>query len=323
MNIKISVVVPTYQRPALLLKCLRALITQKFNRDEYEILIVSDGPDAATAEVLNKWLKNKLHQVRYLTTPQKKGPAAARNYGWLAARGILIAFTDDDCVPNKNWLNAYWSRYIPGTDTAFTGKVIVPIPKRPTDFELNTAGLQTAEFITANCCCTKNSLEKIGGFDEQFTMAWREDSDLEFKLINQQITISHLDDAVVVHPVRQAPWGISIKEQKKTMFNALLYKKYPTLYRQKIQPQPAYKYYAVTLAFVVALGGLYLKMSALSITGFTIWTGLTVEFIIRRLMLTKRTFNHILEMAITSVAIPFLSLYWQFYGALKYRVLFI
>jgi len=46
-------------------------------------------------------------------------------------------------------------------------------------------------------------------------------------------------------------------------------------------------------------------------------------FIFRRQRLTKLTFNHILEMVLTSLFIPFLSIYWQFYGAIKYRVLFI
>ena len=71
-------------------------------------------------------------------------------------------------------------------------------------------------------------------------MAWREDSDLEFRLLQQGIPIWRLQNALVIHPVRKASWGVSLKEQKKGMFNALLYKKYPGLYRKKIQPRPGW-----------------------------------------------------------------------------------
>jgi glycosyltransferase involved in cell wall biosynthesis len=323
MSIKISVIVPTYNRPDLLLRCLRSLIAQKFNRDAYEIIIVSDGPDGLTEKRVTNWLKRRLHHVRYFVLPDKKGPAAARNYGWLHARGELIAFTDDDCVPDKNWLKAFYAKYTQGKEVAFTGKTIVPVAKRPTDYELNIAGLQNADFITANCCVNKKVLERTGGFDEQFTMAWREDSDLEFKLLNENIKIEKIEAAIVVHPVREAMWGVSIKEQKKTMFNALLYKKYPALYRQKIQAKPQLNYYLIILGFIIMITGFISKVPLLSIAGSILWVGLTLLFIIKRLLPTSLSVNHVFEMIVTSLIIPFLSIYWQFYGAIKYRVLFI
>jgi GT2 family glycosyltransferase len=201
--------------------------------------------------------------------------------------------------------------------------VIVPIGKRPTDFEQNTANLQTADFITANCACTKTALIKTGGFDEQFSMAWREDSDLEFKLMSNNIPIKKVESAVVVHPVRQCPWGVSIKEQKKTMFNALLYKKHPTLYLKKINQKTPVLYYCIIAAFIMMLAGLIIDAHNLALTGSAGWVGLTAYFIVKRLYVTKLTFSHIAEMIVTSFVIPFISVYWQWYGAVKYRVLFI
>ena len=323
MSIKVSVVVPTYNRPDLLLRCLRALVAQKLHRDEYEIIVVSDGPDGITEKRVTNWLKRRLHHLRYFVLPEKKGPAAARNFGWLNARAPLVAFTDDDCIPEKHWLQSFVSDYKSGAAIAFTGNTIVPISNRPTDYELNLANLQTADFITANCCVTKKALEQTGGFDEQFTMAWREDSDLEFKLIKENIPIVKIEQAIVVHPVRNVPWGISIKEQRKTMFNALLYKKYPALYRQKIQPSAPLNYYAIIAGFSLTVCGIAYNLKALSLPGLIIWLGLTITFIARRLMATRLSFKHVTEMVVTSVAIPFLSIYWQFYGAFKYRVLFV
>ncbi|MDF2431772.1 MAG: hypothetical protein JWP44_1403 [Mucilaginibacter sp.] len=323
MNIKISVIIPTYNRPILLLKCLKALIAQNFRKTEYEIIIVSDGPDCQTKKIMNEWQIRKRVNLRFFSLPAKKGPAAARNYGWLNARGSLVAFTDDDCVPDKNWLSSFYNRHKADGEIVMSGKTIVPISKNPTDYERNIEHLQTADFITANCCCTKKALSNAGGFDEQFTMAWREDSDLQFKLIKEGISIRKVNQAVVVHPIRQTKWGISIKEQKKTMFNALLYKKYPELYRQKIQPSPPIHYYITIIAFLGMLTGLIIKAPEMYIGGFMLWMGLSFLFLFRRLRTTTLAPSHLFEMAITSLCIPFISIYWQFYGAIKYRVLFL
>ena len=321
--ITVSIVVPTYRRPKLLINCLKALLLQKFDKHSYEIIIVSDGPDDDTAQVLKEWQTYDHPTMRYLPLPQKKGPAAARNYGWLNAKGSIIAFTDDDCLPDPHWLQEIVSNCDTNADVAITGRVIVPVGKRPTDYEQNTAHLQTADFITANCACTKNALAKAGGFDEQFCMAWREDSDLEFKFINNNIPIKKVESAIVTHPVRSSFWGVSVKEQKKTMYNALLYKKYPDLYRKKISQTSPVLYYCIIAAFLMMLAGIVTTQPALKLIGGAGWLGLTAWFIFKRLYTTKLSVSHITEMIVTSFIIPFLSVYWQWYGAVKYRVLFI
>ncbi|QHS58008.1 glycosyltransferase family 2 protein [Mucilaginibacter sp. 14171R-50] len=319
----VSIVIPTYRRPKLLTNCLQALLQQKFDKWLYEIIVVSDGPDEQTKQVVNKWAAYEYPQMRYLPLTVKKGPAAARNYGWLNARGKIIAFTDDDCTPDPHWLQELVKHCNPNQDVAITGRTIVPIGKNPTDYEQNTAHLQTADFITANCACTKNALIKAGGFDEQFSMAWREDSDLEFKLIDNNIPIKKVESAIVVHPVRSPAWGVSIKEQKKTMYNALLYKKHPTLYRKKISQTTPVLYYCIITAFIMMLAGIVSGQSAVTLVGCAGWLGLTAYFIFKRLYKTRLSVNHITEMVITSFIIPFVSVFWQWYGAFKFRVLFI
>lgn len=322
MGIKISVVIPTYKRPELLLNCLQAMLMQTLPVNEFEVIVISDGPDTISKAVVDSFINSNIH-VDYYELPNKRGPAAARNAGWKSASANLIAFTDDDCRPDKNWLKNILFAYKGEIDIAYTGMVIVPILGRPTDFEKNTTHLQTASFITANCCCTRSALMLAGGFDERFSMAWREDSDLEFKLILNHIPIFKLNDAVVVHPVRKAPWGVSIKEQKKGMFNALLFKKFPYLYRQKIQSSPAWDYYAIVIFFIMMWIGIVYGLKYLAIVSLWGYIFLEVRFIVRRLANTSLALNHIAEMVITSFVIPFTSIYWQLYGAFKYRVLFL
>ena len=318
---KISVVIPTFQRPHLLRRCLSALTEQSFDQKNFEIIVVSDGPDEMTKAVVADFLSTDRRFI-FLQMPIKKGPAAARNFGWTNANGILIAFTDDDTIPDKDWLQNFWLAYKGEKEIAYTGSIKVPLSATPTDYEKNTAGLETADFVTANCCCTKAALEKTGGFDERFSMAWREDSDLEFKLLLHQIPIVQVRDALVVHPVRQAPWGVSIKEQKKGMFNALLYKKYPELFRQKIQPSPPWNYYVMVAAIIVFVTAIITTALWLALLAFIVWLALFVSFLGRRLKHTSKVTAHVAEMIVTSLCIPFVSVYWQLYGAWRYKVLF-
>src|SRR5437588_2105099 len=135
---EISVIVPTYKRPQLLKKCLQALLKQKFDKHQYEVIVVSDGPDMETRSLVSSLAKNRVTPVRFLCLPIKKGPAAARNYGWLNAKSKVIAFTADDYLPDLDWLNEIAANIDPDTDEAITGRVTVPRSARPTDYEQNT-----------------------------------------------------------------------------------------------------------------------------------------------------------------------------------------
>lgn len=320
-ELKISVVVPTYQRPHLLIRCVNALLGQAFAAASYEIIIVSDGPDEATNVALSELSLKKFPTLLYYSLPAKAGPAAARNLGWLLAQGELVVFTDDDCIPAADWLSAMWNAYEleKREDVAFSGRTLVPINEEPTDYEKNISQLASAEFITANCACTKKALQKVRGFDERFRMAWKEDSDLQFKFIQNKIPIVKVSSAVVTHPVRKAPWGVSIKEERKRMFNALLYKKYPALYKQKIEPSPPWHYYAISFCLVLFITGAVAEKPVPEVAGLSGWLALTSWFAFKRLRSTSHSLNHVSEMVFTSAVIPVLSLFWKFYGSLKFR----
>ena len=299
---------------------------QQMRPYEYEVIVVSDGPDELTGQQVQKFNKAGLVNIRFLPLDKKKDPAAARNHGWRNALAELIAFTDDDCIPDANWLNSYVEHYYHKQNSvgsiAFTGRIKVPLSTTPTDFELNTAHLETAEFVTANCAGNRKALDITGGFDERFKMAWREDSDLEFKLLNHNIPIIKVEDALIVHPARAAKWGVSLKEQKKVMFDALLYKKYPELFRKKIQQQPAIPYYIIIGSFCVILVAGIVGFTNAALAAAIIYLFFTLRFIGKRLARTSHEPKHVAEMIVTSFAIPFLSIYWTLYGAWKYKVLY-
>jgi glycosyltransferase involved in cell wall biosynthesis len=319
----ITVVIPTYNRQELLHKCLSALQSQTLSKDAFEVIVVSDGADSATESAVNHFkIKNDL-QVRYFATQSKGGPAGARNLGWLQARAKIIAFTDDDCLPESSWLSEIIANNDGQQYVAFSGRTVVPMPDLVTDYALNTAHLENASFITANCAVTKAALIKVGGFDESFRAAWREDSDLHFKFIEHEIGIVKLNSAIVVHPVRSARWGVSLFEQNKGRFDALLYRKYPNLFKSTLHV-PIFNYYLILVVTCLLLYSIFFSVGGI-FTG--IWAILLLflygKFAYQRLHNRHKGFSQVVEIIVTSMLIPYLSIYWRLYGSVKYRVLYI
>lgn len=321
MSVEVSVVVPTYRRSRLLARCLAALREQELPPDRFEIIVADDGGDEATRSVVEESLRAGGANCRYLAVSGRHGPAAARNLGWRAARSAVVAFTDDDCLPQPGWLKAGLEAMTEGVD-AVSGRIVMPLRKRPTDYERDASGLTTGEFVTANCFCRKSALELVGGFDERFTSAWREDSDLQFSLLARGAAIVRAEAAVVLHPVRPAGWGISLFQQRKTQFNALLFKKHPELYRSRLAPFPrAY------LLVNAALGAAIVATPALSrgtiAAAWAIWAALTAQLCLERLRGTSRAPAHVLEMIVTSALVPPLSLFWHVRGLCRFRTFFV
>ena len=287
MSLRVSVVVPTCGRRLLLARCLEALERQTLAPETFEIIVVEDL--------------------------RRDGPAAARNRGWRQAKAPIVAFTDDDCVPRADWLRYGLQAFEERAD-AVCGRVVMPLSARPTDYERDAQRLERAEFVTANCFCRRRLLERIGGFDERFRLAWREDSDLHFRLLRRGARIVHEPRAVVVHPVRPASWGVSLSQQRKVMFDALLFKKHPRLYRERIRRSPRWDYYLMTGSL---FGGLFYPSL------FLLWLAFTARFAWQRLRGTSKSPRHVLEMIVTSIAIPPVALFWRLVGALKFRVAFL
>src|SRR5689334_12973636 len=272
MNPAVSVVVPTCGRPDLLRRCVAALETQSLASDAYEIIVVDD-------------------------TLTRRGPAAVRNIGWRRARAPIVAFTDDDTVPDRDWLARGLAAFAPDID-AVTGRIVMPLPATPTDYERNEQGLERAEFVTANCFVRREVLARLGGFDESF------------RLLEAGSRIARAPDAVVVHPVRPAAWGVSLRQQRKVMFDALLLRKHRALYRERIRRVPRWDYYAVVAA---------LALSPFWPPAIIIWIVLTARFCLYRLRGTSKAPAHIAEVVITSILIPPVSVFWRLVGALKFR----
>lgn len=346
-TLQVSVVVPTCGRVHLLQRCLASLVVQQLDTRLFEIIVVDDAIAGArssvvevggvTGRLVQEWAMRVMPHglmIRYLppTPPTAAhGPAAARNRGWRCAGGDIIAFTDDDTQARVDWLACGLAAFaapvifgavMPAVDAVW-GRIVMPLHGPATDYELDAKGLERAQFVTANCFCTKACLERIGGFDERFRLPWREDADLYFALLDHGAHILHVPSAVVVHPVRPAQWGVSLGQQRKILFDALLFKKHPAHYRAMIRKMPRWDYYVIVLALVLATATASVGRFTIAVVSASVWLLLTALFCLRRLRPATKTPAHVLEMIVTSALIPPLAVFWRIVGAVRFRVAFL
>lgn len=105
-ELDICVVVPTYRRPDRIARLITALGSQTLDPLRFEVVVVDDCSGDGTEEVLKDLAAKAPFPLHLLTSPVNGGPGAARNRGWRSARSDLVAFIDDDCMPDAGWLAA-------------------------------------------------------------------------------------------------------------------------------------------------------------------------------------------------------------------------
>jgi GT2 family glycosyltransferase len=107
VSVVFSVVVPTYERPALMARCLAALARQDYPRGRFEVVVVDDG---STRPLADSMPAPPADLAVSIVRIRNAGAAGARNVGAAAARGRWLAFTDDDCEPAPAWLRMLEAR---------------------------------------------------------------------------------------------------------------------------------------------------------------------------------------------------------------------
>ena len=188
---KLSVVVPTFEKPRLLERTLDNLAAQgRALHAEFEVVVVDDGSRDETPEIL-------LGQQERLPLvierpPQNEGRARARNRGWRAATGDVVLFLDDDILLQDGAINAH-IRAQSERSAVHLGEVLTdPSVVDSTLFGyLDTRGIMKRPpgsrvparyLLTQNVSLPRSALEAVGGFDERFVAYGFEDMDLAFRL---------------------------------------------------------------------------------------------------------------------------------------------
>ena len=319
---EVSVVLPTSGRVDLLDRCLDALMRQTLDGRRFEVIIVDDNPRHNIRQLVAVWRASageRGPELKYLPNNGPGSPAAVRNLGWRSARAPIVAFTDDDTVPSPSWLRHGLDAFTDNVG-AVSGRVEMPPTGALTDYQREARRLEQAEFSTTNFFCRKSILEQAGGFDERFHAGWPDD--FHFRLIKMQVNIARSHHALVVHPVRPAAWGASVWQLKHLVFDALLFKTHPQLYRQKKNPAPAWSHYLTVAALITCAAAAAAGSTVAALASGAAWAGMTALLSHKRLRGTSHSASHVVEVIFTSALIPPAAVFWRLAGALKHRVRF-
>jgi glycosyltransferase involved in cell wall biosynthesis len=229
-----TIVVPTIGR-ACLGRLLAALADARGPRPA-QLVLVDDGHDGDGAGVVAAASRPGLPPAR-VARCGGRGPAAARNFGWRLARTEWVAFLDDDVVPGDDWYDRLAADLVglPDRVAGSQGRIHVPLPadRRPTDWERNTAGLQGAWWITADMAYRRAALAAVGGFDERFRRAFREDADLALRVRALPAELVR-GSRRTAHPVRPAGRWVSVRAQAGNADDVLMRRLHGPHWRERV-----------------------------------------------------------------------------------------
>ena len=205
---RFSVVVPTYQRPECLARCVQGISQLNYPTDDFELVVVDDGSTVPLEATIAKAAGDCL-QWRCIRQTNA-GPGIARNTGATHARGQFIAFTDDDCVPAADWLSALDRHLRHDANAMVGGRIINALPQCP----YATASQQLVAYLygyfdgrpdrprmfcSNNMAMSLKHFHELGGFDKCFFRAAAEDREFSDRWHHRGLALHYAPDATVHH----------------------------------------------------------------------------------------------------------------------------
>ncbi|RBP52963.1 glycosyltransferase family 2 protein [Arenicella xantha] len=199
----ISVIIPTFDRPQALLKCISALSLQQYD-GQWEVIIVDDGGLHNLSPVVAGF-ETKLN-ITLIRQARNKGPASARNAGAYQASGEYLAFLDDDCEPDVNWIRAVAVKLRSGvllggyTKNKLSNNTYSEASQLLVSYLYSYFKETPWYFFTSNnFVMDKVSFFNIGGFDESFTTSAGEDRAFCARWIKYGYQLEYVPSALVWH----------------------------------------------------------------------------------------------------------------------------
>lgn len=200
-----SIIIPTYNRPTQLLTCLTGLLQLNYPKNRFEIIVVDDGSPIP----LKPWNHSSFKDYHItLLRQENSGPSAARNKGAHYAKGKILAFTDDDCLPERNWLNRLEERFKDRDDIMVGGKTINRLRENlfsttsqmiiDAAYAYYNCAPENAHFIASNnLALPADAYHKMNGFHPNFRTS--EDREICDRWKDSGKTIVYSENAIIYH----------------------------------------------------------------------------------------------------------------------------
>ncbi|HVU73316.1 MAG TPA: glycosyltransferase [Mycobacteriales bacterium] len=212
----LTVIVPTYRRPALLRRCLASLREQTVDARAFTVSVVDDGSGDETPQLLEQ-LAATMPNLTWAVQPRNAGPAAARNRAVQQSGGALLLFVDDDVVARPELVERHLALHAAAApQDGFVGRVqweptlaVTPFMRwlDGTDLQFRyETGLQPGllaspeeAFYTCNLSLRREVFEASGGFDERFPYPAYEDIELGWRLGRAGFRLTYAPEALAYH----------------------------------------------------------------------------------------------------------------------------
>jgi glycosyltransferase involved in cell wall biosynthesis len=228
--VSVSIIIPTFNGASRIGNCLDALLKQTVGRDA-EIIVVNDGSTDNTADIVS------LYSGVRLINQANGGPAAARNCGAEQAKGSIILFTDDDCVPMSDWLSAMIEPFndleVVGVKGAYRTqqKSLVArfVQVEYEDRYRLMADLPFIDFIdTYSAGFRRDRFLEMSGYDTSFPVACAEDAELSYRMSARGWIMKFVPAAIVYHTHPDTLWRYLKKKYKFAFWRVLALSKNPS-----------------------------------------------------------------------------------------------
>jgi glycosyltransferase involved in cell wall biosynthesis len=191
---RVSVVIPTLNRAAMLATTIERIENQTVGRDAYEVLIVDNNSTDTTQAVLAQKAAAYPNLKGFIQT--KRGAAATRNVGIRAASGEIVLFIDDDILAEPDLVERHIQYHAENPGASIIGTVTSAWHDSSDPFlrYLRDKGIfnpysiacgkpmDFSYYHTGNVSSSRKQLCEVGGFDEQFFVYGMEDIELGYRL---------------------------------------------------------------------------------------------------------------------------------------------
>lgn len=229
---RFSVLVPSIGREDGLRLLLDSLDAQSFPRDGFEILVVL-MPEAITPAIRSRLAASGATAIELATN---RGPGASRNAAARHARGNVLAFTEDDCVVDRDWLLHAARRF----DEEPELEVLDGWTEKPGGRAVRRHPGREPLYLPTNLFVRRGAFDRAGGYAESFfepegRIYFREDSDFGFSLEESGARVACDRTVVVRHPDEHARFLDPIRWARRYMMDPLLKRRHPRLFRERIE----------------------------------------------------------------------------------------
>ncbi len=217
----IAVVVPTYNRSDRLVPLFTALAKQTLPADDFEVVVADDCSTDDTVSVLEDLQTSMPFAMRIVRMPANGGPAAARNLAWQHTSAPIVAFTDDDCEPLPEWLEAGLAAFVGLPNVGVVQGATLAIggmrPEYHSDWYVCRHIVKpTPQFEGCNLFFRREVLDITGGFDEEIGYHG-EDTAAGWRVLEAGFDRAFAAEAAVDHPVekRGLLWHLKMARLEK------------------------------------------------------------------------------------------------------------